>query len=39
MAKYIYQRKKWTDFTWQQQTISEIYGEVRHLQGKVNGIM
>ncbi|MDR2359000.1 MAG: Fic family protein [Prevotellaceae bacterium] len=39
MAKYIYQQKNWTDFTWQQQAISEIYGEVRYLQGNFNGIM
>jgi Fic family protein len=39
MTKYIYQHKNWTDFTWEQQTINEIYGEVRYLQGRLNGIM
>jgi Fic family protein len=39
MAKYIYQHKNWTDFFWQQPAISEVYGEVRYLQGKLNGIM
>ena len=39
MAKYIYQYENWTNFTWNEQKISELYGEVRYLQGKLNGIM
>ena len=39
MAKYIYQQKNWTDFTWKEQEINELYDEVRYLQGKLNGIM
>ena len=39
MAKYIYQRENWTEFIWNKQKISELYDEVRYLQGKLNGIM
>jgi Fic family protein len=39
MAKYIYQHKNWTNFTWQEQEIRELYGEVKYLQGRLNGIM
>ena len=39
MAKYIYQRENWTDFIWNKQEISELYDEIRYLQGKLNGIM
>ena len=39
MAKYIYQHENWTDFTWNEQKINELYGEVKYLQGKLNGIM
>ena len=39
MAKYIYQHENWTNFVWDEQKISELYGEVRYLQGKLNGIM
>jgi hypothetical protein len=28
MAKYIYQYENWTDFRWNEQEISELYGEV-----------
>jgi Fic family protein len=35
MAKYIYEYKNWTDFTWQDHAINVIFGEVRHLQGKI----
>jgi len=39
MAKYIYEHKNWTDFTWQDKTISVIFGEVRLMQGKIIGQM
>jgi len=39
MAKYIYQHENWTNFTWNEKTINELYGEVKYLQGKLNGIM
>jgi len=39
MAKYIYQSKNWTDFTWQDTTINAVFGEVRNLQGKISGQM
>jgi len=39
MAKYIYQRENWTDFTWNTLKINELFGEVKYLQGKLNGIM
>ena len=39
MAKYIYQYKNWTDFTWQDTTINAVFGEVRNLQGKISGQM
>lgn len=39
MAKYIYQHKNWTHFTWEDKTINAIFGEVRHLQGKIAGQM
>ncbi|TAE71743.1 MAG: Fic family protein [Bacteroidetes bacterium] len=37
MPKYIYQYKNWTNFTWREADINAIFGEVRHLQGKVIG--
>lgn len=37
MAKYIYQNNNWTDFTWRETDINEIFGEVRNLQGRVMG--
>ncbi len=37
MAKYIYQYKNWTDFTWQNTVVSAALGEVRLLQGKMLG--
>ena len=37
MAKYIYQHENWTDFNWDNNVISSIFGEVRHLQGKLVG--
>ncbi|MDR2949952.1 MAG: Fic family protein [Prevotella sp.] len=39
MAKYIYQHKNWTDFTWDYSKIAVVLGEVRHLQGKLLGTM
>ena len=29
MAKYIYEYKNWTDFTWENADIDSIFGEVR----------
>jgi len=37
MTKYIYQYTNWTDFTWQNATVSAVLGEVRLLQGKILG--
>lgn len=39
MAKYIYQNKDWTNFTWQGNAINAIFGEVRNLQGRIIGQM
>ena len=39
MAKSIYQHKDWTHFTWDNDLINAIFGEVRHLQGKLIGQM
>jgi Fic family protein len=39
MAKYIYQRESWTDFTWNEDKIRDLFGDVKYLQGKLNGIM
>jgi Fic family protein len=39
MAMYIYQHENWTDFTWNHQIIATVFGEVRHLQGKIVGQM
>lgn len=39
MAKYIYQNKDWTNFTWSDSAINAIFGEVRNLQGKISGQM
>ena len=39
MAKYIYQSENWTNFTWKSEDINVIFGEVRNLQGKINGQM
>ncbi|WP_257667737.1 Fic family protein [Parapedobacter tibetensis] len=39
MAKYIYQNKNWTDFIWQDKALNMVFGEVRHLQGKIAGQM
>ncbi len=39
MAKYIYEYKNWTDFSWQDKAINVVFGEVRHMQGKIVGQM
>jgi len=39
MAKYIYQNKDWTHFTWRDTDINSVFGEVRNLQGKISGQM
>ena len=39
MAKYIYEYKNWTDFTWENAVIHSIFGEVRWVQGKIIGQM
>ena len=39
MPKYIYQHENWTDFFWEETSIRALFGEVKYLQGKINGIM
>jgi Fic family protein len=39
MAKYIYQRENWTDFTWNDRQISVLLVQVRNLQGRLLGRM
>ncbi|GHV70408.1 cell division protein Fic [Bacteroidia bacterium] len=39
MAKYIYQHENWTNFVWDEDKIRDLFGEVKYLQGKLNGIM
>lgn len=39
VAKYIYEYKNWTNFTWRETDINALFGEVRNLQGKINGQM
>lgn len=39
MAKYIYDHKNWTDFSWQDSAINLVFGEVRLMQGKIIGQM
>ncbi len=39
MVKYIYEYKNWTDFSWQDNAINVILGEVRFMQGKIIGQM
>jgi len=39
MAKYIYEQKNWTDFSWQDKDINVVFGEVRLMQGKIIGHM
>jgi len=37
MAKYIYQHENWTDFSWENASVSVALGKVRLLQGKILG--
>ncbi len=39
MAKYIYEHRNWTKFTWQDKGINVVFGEVRLMQGKIIGQM
>jgi Fic family protein len=39
MTKYIYQYPEWPHFRWDDKVIASIFGEVRHLQGKLSGQM
>jgi len=39
VAKYIYQYKNWTNFSWKESAINAVFGEVRNLQGKISGKM
>lgn len=39
MAKYIYEHKNWTDFSWQFKALNALFGEVRLMQGKIIGQM
>jgi Fic family protein len=39
MAKYIYEYKNWTDFSWHDRAINAVFGEVRLMQGKIIGQM
>lgn len=39
MVKYIYQRKNWTNFSWNDKFINAVFGEVRLMQGKIIGQM
>jgi Fic family protein len=39
MATYIYQREDWSNFIWNEDKIRDLFGDVKYLQGKLNGIM
>ena len=39
MAKYIYEYENWTNFTWNDNAINSLFGEVRLMQGKIIGQM
>ena len=39
MAKYIYEHRNWTNFTWKDKDINVVFGEVRLMQGKIIGQM
>ena len=39
MAKYIYHYDNWTNFVWNENEIRDLFGEVKYLQGKLNGIV
>ena len=39
MTSYIYQNKEWPDFSWDDQRIINLLGDVRNLQGRLLGRM
>ena len=39
MAKYIYEHKNWTGFSWNDKAINAVFGEVKLMQGKIIGQM
>lgn len=39
MAKYIYEHKNWTNFSWDEKALNAIFGEVKLMQGKIIGQM
>lgn len=39
MAKYIYEHKNWTNFSWDDKAINAVFGEVKLMQGKIIGQM
>jgi Fic family protein len=39
MTKYIYENNNWNDFQWQESALNLVFGEVRHLQGRIMGQM
>jgi Fic family protein len=39
MAKYIYEHKNWTNFSWDEKVINAVFGEVKLMQGKIIGQM
>lgn len=39
MAKYLYEHKNWTDFSWNDKAINAVFGEVKLMQGKIIGQM
>jgi Fic family protein len=39
MPRYIYENKNWTEFSWQDSALNAVFGEVRHLQGRIVGQM
>ncbi len=39
MAKYIYEHKNWTNFSWQDKAINAVFGAVKLMQGKIIGQM
>ncbi|MCH7403739.1 Fic family protein [Belliella kenyensis] len=39
MVKYIYEYKDWTNFSWDDKAINQVFGEARLLQGKIIGKM
>src|SRR5690554_2169173 len=39
MAKYIYEQKNWTDFSWNDKALNAVFGEVKLMQGKIIGQM